>query len=240
MSTLLIKQLITSFFIMPRGSRAYTVRVRHHRRRPPGSFRRRHVAARYPGGHILNRDDLASYVPLLRQNGLIPGPGPGPEPVPGVDLETVVVSIPEISNKTFTSSTYNFVISPVPEGVLAWGLSMLRLGGMTVAWQNHSSSQGSVTFLSGTTSCCSVQFARSSSTGEGSLSGNLYVWQDGPNVCCGFVSAVSASGFYSLAYVQAQGSLSALGSLTVSLGVSGLSMTDGDASAVYTCVVLDE
>jgi hypothetical protein len=72
------------------------------------------------------------------------------------------------------------------------------------------------------------------------LSGNLYVWQDGPNVCCGFVNAETASGLYSLAYIQAQGSLSALGSLTVSLGIGGgFSMTDGDASAVYISAVPD-
>jgi hypothetical protein len=160
--------------------------------------------------------------------------------VPGVHLETVFVPVPELSNKTFTASTYNFAIPPVPEGAFAWRLSMLRLAGLTVTWQLASVAVGPFGFLSGTTSCCSMKFGRASQGSVDSLSGNLYVWQDGPNVCCGFVNAAQESGVNALPYVQAQSSLSALGSLTVSLGAVGLSMTDGVASAVYTCVVLDE
>jgi hypothetical protein len=187
MSMLSIKQSITSFFIMPRGS-SYIVRVRHYHRRPPGSFRRRHVGARYPGGHILNRSDLASYISLLSQNGFLPSPGPGP----GVHLQSVLVEIPGLSNKTVSSSNsglFPFPIPPVPEGTLASRLDKVVVSPFNAAWTGSSDGYfGIVVHLTSPGDCCGMRLKRTTASVP-SCTRNLYVWLDDNHVCCGYVCA---------------------------------------------------
>jgi hypothetical protein len=132
METHSIKQLITSLFHMP-GSRGYTVRVRNHRCRPPGS-RRRYVGSRYPGGNILRRSDLASYVPLLRQNGLLPGA----VPVPRTHLEHLDIAIPEFGHQTFPGTAV--LILPFvfpPARVEAGVFEMIVFESFIICWSNR-------------------------------------------------------------------------------------------------------
>jgi hypothetical protein len=246
MSILFNKPLITSFFIMPRGC-PYTVRVRRHRRRPPGSYRRRYGSARYPGGHVLSRADLVPYLTLLDQNGLLPQSIPPPVP-PTCVLTTAKVAIPALSSKTFTRSgttSLAFDLPPAPEGVIESIFHLLCFETLTYYYPQATQGYVNAGFIDSSDDALTAMILSPlDSSSSSTHSGRLFVWFYDDQLYCGVdtPSAVTASVFSP--YVGKAAPYSAMAKFsavwTPANNMNNATVTIGDVYVEYIRIVEDD
>jgi hypothetical protein len=201
MSTLLIKQLVTSFFIMPR-SRAYTGRVRQHRRRPPGSFRRRHVGPADGGAHILDQSDLARYIPLLARNGMSPSTN--------FHFEQRGIVIPELTSHEFGTGTLScdFDIPPAPDDCVLSQLTFVVFETLQISWPDQANGHMEFGVIKAANNNLSRTLFRMATAWAGSVTGSYFVWSYDGKICARFVGSQQSTSFISYDYVGFAGSWS--------------------------------